>query len=179
MANRIACIVLLATTVSATAAQPFDGSWLVNVATQVGNCGTYSSELLISEGRIATPPGTLVSGSGTVSRSGRVRSALLRWFVFNQCVGPSKEISCARTLAGPHVIMLRHLASGPSGSSPSRAIINGVRAGAASRLRGGIGSELLRMMRVQNSPVSERCDQKLLGVLESRRNAQKPFRGGS
>ena len=72
MANRIACIVLLATTVSATAAQPFDGSWLVNVATQVGNCGTYSSELLISEGRIATPPGTLVSGSGTVSRSGRV-----------------------------------------------------------------------------------------------------------
>jgi hypothetical protein len=49
MTNRIACVFWLATTVSATAAQPFDGNWLVNVATQVGNCGTYSSELLISE----------------------------------------------------------------------------------------------------------------------------------
>ena len=72
MANRIACLAWLATTVSATAAQPFDGSWQVSVATQNGSCGTYSMELVITEGRIGTPPGVLISGSGKVSRAGRI-----------------------------------------------------------------------------------------------------------
>ena len=53
-------------TASAMAAEPFDGSWLVSVMTREGSCGTYSSELLISQGRIGTPPGVLVSGSGKV-----------------------------------------------------------------------------------------------------------------
>jgi hypothetical protein len=72
VANRIACLLWLATTVSATAAQPFDGSWQVNVATQNGSCGAYSSEIVITEGRIVTPPGVLISGSGNVSPAGRI-----------------------------------------------------------------------------------------------------------
>ena len=72
MSKRLACLILLATTVSASAAQPFDGSWRVSVATQTGSCGTYSSELVITEGRIGTPPGVLISGSGNVSRAGRI-----------------------------------------------------------------------------------------------------------
>lgn len=70
--KRAACLFWLGATVSASASQPFDGAWHVNVATQNGNCGNYSSELLISEGHIGTAPGMLISGSGNVSRRGRV-----------------------------------------------------------------------------------------------------------
>src|SRR5436309_1498791 len=65
-------MVWLATAASALAAEPFDGSWLVSVTTREGSCGTFSSELLIAQGRIVTPPGVLLSGSGKVSRSGGV-----------------------------------------------------------------------------------------------------------
>lgn len=72
MSKGLACLFWLLATVSASAAQPFDGAWDVDVATQKGSCGTYSSELVIREGRIGTPPGMLISGSGNVSRAGRI-----------------------------------------------------------------------------------------------------------
>lgn len=69
---RSACLVLLASAIPAAAGQPFDGSWSMSASTQSGACSSYSFELGIADGRIQTPAGVLVSGSGQVTASGVV-----------------------------------------------------------------------------------------------------------
>lgn len=54
------------------AAQPYDGSWTLTTATRVGTCNPYTLDVGISDGRIQTPAGVLVSGAGSVSPSGHV-----------------------------------------------------------------------------------------------------------
>ena len=109
MANRIACLLWLATTVSATAAQPFDGSWQVNVATQNGSCGAYSSEIVITEGH-SNSAGRAHLWVRQCVTSRPNRSGVHRRHVVDQSVWPSKEIISARTMASPELIVLRKLA---------------------------------------------------------------------
>ena len=71
MPTRFALAFLAVSVLPAAAAQPFDGDWSMSAATQSGSCAAYTFNVSIVEGQMATPPG-MISGSGSVSRSGAV-----------------------------------------------------------------------------------------------------------
>lgn len=77
MRTRLLVLIAIATASPALAAQPYDGSWTMSTATGEGGCGPQSFEVGIKEGRIETPAGVPISGSGTVSAKGRVAVAFL------------------------------------------------------------------------------------------------------
>ena len=72
MLLRLTPVVLLALASPALAAQPNDGSWTMSASTQSGTCSSYSFEVGIVDGRIQTPPGVPVAGTGSVSAAGAV-----------------------------------------------------------------------------------------------------------
>ena len=67
-----ALIAILSAASPALAAQPFDGEWTMSAATREGTCAVYTFEVGIVDGRIQTPAGVAISGSGMVSPKGRV-----------------------------------------------------------------------------------------------------------
>ncbi len=54
------------------AAQPYDGDWTLSASTRDGTCSAYTFEVGIVDGRIQTPSGVMISGSGQVSPKGRI-----------------------------------------------------------------------------------------------------------
>lgn len=72
MLLRSAFLALAVSALPAAAAQPYDGSWLLSVTTQSGTCSSYSWDVSITEGRIQTPSGLPVTGSGNVTSGGKV-----------------------------------------------------------------------------------------------------------
>jgi hypothetical protein len=72
MPSRLKILLFLAAAPPAFAAEPFDGTWTISTATLRGACSAYSLDIGIVNGRVQTPSGVLVSGSGSVSPKGRV-----------------------------------------------------------------------------------------------------------
>ena len=71
----VAAAALFATPVFA--AQIYDGSWTMSALTREGGCSAYSFDVGIVNGRIETPAGVAISGSGNISAKGRVAVAFI------------------------------------------------------------------------------------------------------
>ncbi len=73
MLPQLAILAFFSLTVPAFAAQPFDGDWSMSASTVSGSCANYTFDVGIVQGRIKTPGGVMIAGSGHVTPAGVIQ----------------------------------------------------------------------------------------------------------